>query len=206
MAIITTQNVKDYLRIETAAEDVLLAELILEAYGEVESYVGKSLATETATWYDDANTLRLGEGVVNLILRYAPIDPTSVVIKDAQGALVDATTYIVRLDRGLIMSYPQGGGSFIGGPYSTFDAGPYTITCTAGIGTSPTYTYRELPMIRRVLIDWTAMLYQQRTLGARTEKSAGTMVDYSEIDATTGLPVRIASVIRKLKGIVGGVF
>lgn len=198
--LVTPTDVVNYFRIQTTAEIVngLIAELINEAQGEIESNTNKCLTVESVTWYDDAQTLRIGEGVTNLILKYLPIDPTTVVVKDYLGVVVPATGYVVRLDKGLIMGLGQAG-QFAAGPWATFDNGPYTITCLAGWGTSPTYLTRQLPMIRRAIIDYVGYLFQQRDVGASALKAAGTTVTYV-IDQKTGLPDRVAHAIRKLRG------
>lgn len=201
--LVTALDITNYYRIQTTAEVVngLIADLIEQAQGEIESLTNKSLTIESVTWYDDASTLRIGESISNLILKYLPIDPTSVVVKDWQGTVVPASTYIVRLDKGLIMSVPGSGGSFFAGPLTLFDNGPYTIQCNAGWGTSSTYLTRELPMIRRAIIDYVGYLFQQRDVGAASLKAAGTTVTYT-LDPMTGLPDRVARAVRKLRGTV----
>lgn len=203
MTLPTVANVKDWLRIESTAEDALLAELLTQAEGEIEFACGKALEHRAVVWYDDATTQRIGEGVVNLILQQVPIDPATLVVKDCLGVTVDANSYVLRQDKGMICAYPVGQGSFIGGPFTTFDNGPYQIACEAGFDCSDTYAYVELPMIRRAIIAYVAYLYQQRTPGAKTERSAGTTVDYV-IDEKTGLPMFIARQVQKLRGIVYG--
>ena len=199
--LVTPQDIVNYYRIQTTAEVVngLLAELIVEAQGEIEYACGKSLTQEQVTWYDNAQTLRMGEAVTNLLLKYGPIDPTSVVVKDYLGVTVPAAGYTVRLDLGMLCGLPGGVGAFTAGPYATFSDGPYMIQCMAGFGTSPTYATRELPMLRRSIIDYVGYLFQQRDIGASALKADGTTVTYA-IDPVTGLPDRVARTIRKLRG------
>jgi hypothetical protein len=201
-ALVTPKDITDYYRIQTTAEVVngLIADLISEAQGEIEFNCGKSLTQENALWYDNAQSLRIGEGVVNLILKYVPIDPTTVVVKDYTGAVVPATAYVVRLDLRMICGLPTAGpGAFLTGPWTTFDNGPYTIQCVAGFATSPSYATRELPAIQRAIKDYVGFLFQQRDVGASSLKAAGTTVTYA-IDPITGLPDRVARAIRKLRG------
>ncbi len=199
--LVSVQDVINYYRIQTQAEVVngLLADLIIEAQAEIEFSVGKSLTQESVTWYDDASTLRLGEAVTNLMLKYLPINAASVVVTDFAGVVVDPKTYTVRLDKGLIMGLPVGQGAFTAGPWATFDRGPYTITCVAGFGTSPTYAARELPTIQRAVKDYVGFLFQQRDIGASTLKAAGTTLTY-QLDHVTSLPDRVARAIRNLRG------
>lgn len=201
-AIVLPSDITTYYRIQTTAEVVngLIAELIAEAQGEIEGNSGKSLTYRSVTWYDDATTLRIGEGVSNLILKYLPIDPATLVIKDYTGVVIPPATYLVRLDKGLVEGLPAAGpGAFFGGPWTLFNNGPYTLTCNAGWGTSPNYATIWLPLIRRAIIDYVGFLFQQRDIGASALKAAGTSVTYA-IDPITGLPDRVARAIRKLRG------
>lgn len=199
--IITPTDVTRYYRIETQAEVVngLLAELIAEAQGEIEASCGKALVTESVLWYDNAQTLRMGESVTNLILKYVPIDPATLVVKDVLGNVIPAAGYILRQDLGLICALPFSSGAFLAGPSTTFDNGPYTMTATAGFGTATNYATRWLPMIRRTVLDYVGYLFQQRDVGASSLKAAGTSVTYV-LDPLTGLPDRCARAIRKLRG------
>lgn len=199
--LVTPADIVSYYRIQTTAEVVngLIAELIAEAQGEIEFNTNKSLTVESVTWYDDATSLRMGESVTNLILKYLPIDPTTVIVKDYLGVVVPPASYVIRLDKGLIMGFGSQAGEFAAGPWAAFDNGPYTISCNAGWGTSPTYLTRQLPSIRRAIIDYVGYLFQQRDVGAAALKAAGTTVTYV-IDPITGLPDRVARAIRKLRG------
>lgn len=201
-ALVTVADIVAYYRIQTTAEVVngLIADLIAEAQAEIEFNCGKSLTQENAVWYDNAQSLRMGEGCVNLILKYVPIDPTTVVVKDYTGAVVPAVGYVVRLDLQQICGLPTAGpGAFLTGPWTAFNNGPYTITCVAGFATSPTYASRELPMIQRIVKQHVGYLFQQRDIGASALKAAGTTVTYT-IDKKTGLPDPVARGIRMLRG------
>lgn len=201
-ALVAPADIVAYYRIQTTAEIVngLIAELIAEAQGEIEGNSGKCLTIKAVTWYDDATTLRIGEGVSNLILKYVPVDPASIVVKNYIGVTIDPATYTVRLDKGLIAGLPANRpGAFFAGPWSLFNEGPYTITANAGWGTSPDYATIWLPLIRRAIIDYVGYLFQQRDVGASALKAAGTTVTYA-IDPITGLPDRVSRAIRKLRG------
>lgn len=200
--LVTPADITTYYRIQTTAEVVngLIAELIAEAQGEIEGNSGKCLTIKAVTWFDDATTLRMGEGVSNLILKYVPVDPASLVVKNYIGVTINPATYTVRLDKGLIAGLPANGpGAFFAGPWSLFNEGPYTISANAGWGTSPDYATIWLPLIRRAIIDYVGYLFQQRDVGASALKAAGTTVTYA-LDPLTGLPDRVARAIRKLRG------
>lgn len=202
--LVTVAKVKSYFRIETTAEDELLADLIVRAEAEIEVVVGYSLTRRAMTWRDDAETLRLWSAVTNLLLPGIPIDAATLAIVDADGDTVDDSTYEVRQDKGMVCARGFGFAGPLDGPTTVFDNGPYTMTFDAGFACSDTYATRELPFIQASVIDYVGMLYQQRTPGASTEGAAGTRVTY-EVDEATGLPKRIARALRKLRGVVYGV-
>lgn len=192
MAFATVQDVKDYFRIQTAAEDALLAQLLARARGEIESLVGKSLTSEEVEWRDDVRSARSWDPVTSLQLGYVPVDPASVEIADVAGAAIAGADFVVRQDLGQVVAVAG----------VVFANGPYVITADAGFEHSPTYATVEEPMINALVIDLVGFYYQQRTPGASSEASAGTRVDYGAIDPSCGLPTRVMKGIRKLKGVV----
>lgn len=201
--LVTVAKAKSYLRIETDAEDDLIADLIVRAEAEIEVVVGQSLTKREVVWIDDALTLRIPGAVVNLLLGSVPIDEETFVVTDGNGDVVDPDTYQIRQDIGQVCARGYGEASLGVGSLTLFGIGPYRMTCTAGFATGANYATRELPMIQASVIDYVGMLYQQRTPGASTEGASGTRVTY-EVDEATGLPKRIARALRKLRGIVYG--
>lgn len=185
--IVTRQMLVDYLRIQTTSENDVLDDIVERAIGDVETSIGKSVTEEDVTWYDDTKSQRLPGAVTALLLGYVPVG--TLVVKDADGATVDASSYTIRQDLGLIVAAAG----------VTFSNGPYTITGKAGFSHSATYDTREKPALQALIIDYAAFLYQQRTPGARVERAAGTAVEY-EIDDETGLPKRIARGCRRWRG------
>ncbi len=195
-AMPSSTDLMAYLRIQTKKEQALLADLLAEAVATIETNIGKSLTTEQVTWRDNAASALLWRPATSLFLGYTPIDESTVVVKDRDAAIVPASNYQIRQDLGQIVAL--GAVAPLGGMV-LFDNGPYTITCTAGYGTSAVYVARWLPMIKMVVLDFAAMLYQQRTPGARAERAAGSVVDY-EVDEATGWPKRLARQVGKLRG------
>lgn len=189
MGLPTTSDIKRYLRIENDAEDNLIKDLIEEAIGLIETSTGKSLTSEDVIWIDDAVSGRSYGYPTALMIKKWPVDVSTIVVKGASGDVVAATNYTI--DGQII----RGTSDF------AFDDGPYTITAKAGYAASPSYQKRELPVIRMLVIDVTAFLFQQRTPGALGEGSSGASVNYS-IDPETGLPDRIAKRLRKMRGII----
>jgi hypothetical protein len=175
--------------------------MLAMAQAEIEGAVGIPLATRAVTWYDDAKNYRLWESTRNLIIPYGRyIDPATVVVTDYQGNVVPAAQYVVRTDVGLIKSVP--GLSFAVGFATAFPVTPYKMTATAGFGTSPDYATVELPQINNLVLEFAAFLFQQRTPGAVTERSAGSAVTYEMDKEMAGLPSIVARGIRRLRGVV----
>lgn len=197
MAIAGTQDVKDYFRIETTAEDTLIATLVARAKAEIEGLVGKPLTEEDIDWRDDMMTHRLGETPTSIILKYTPIKTSDLVVRDVDGNVVPVADYRIRQDLGLI----QGLDGVL------FPSGPYRITGKGGLQHA-TQAARVEHMINATIIDLVGFYLQQRTPGASSENAANTGtsfvygIDYGGMDAQTGLPKRVMKGIRKLRAIV----
>jgi hypothetical protein len=89
VALPTSTDLKTYLRIETNAENALLAALVARAQAMVEGWIDCPITAESQTAVDRAESL--DEPVTSLIFPRRPI--ASVSITDSEGATVDATTY-----------------------------------------------------------------------------------------------------------------
>lgn len=197
MTLVAKQGVKDYFRITTTAEDTLIDTLIERAKAKIELLSGKPITEETIAWKDDAKSLRTHENPTALILKYVPVKTSDLVVTDRDGtALVVGTDYTVRQDLGLIVAEPG----------ISFGNGPYTISGKAGLQHSAAYATRWEPFVNQVITDLVGFWLQQRTPGASSESAGGTSVgfvygiDYGGMDAVTGLPKRILSDIRVIRG------
>lgn len=101
---VTTAEAKDYLRIDTADDDTLIAELITAARIYVECYTGRQLVTATWDYFQDRFT-----DVIRLPLTHVA-SITSVKYLDTantQQTLVDGTDYTTDINalRSRIMPY-----------------------------------------------------------------------------------------------------
>lgn len=174
-------DLKAYLRIESSAEDALLAALLVRASAMVEAWIDTPIGTEEQTAVDRAESL--ARVVVSLVFPRRPCAVTSVT--SAAGVVVPATTYTVDGTSGVI--YANRGESF--------PAGPYTIVADVGLAVRADYARIE-PLIAVVVLDLAADLYQRRTPGATTETSAGTTVQW---DASRETVARVLKTLRVLK-------
>lgn len=181
MALPTVGELKAYLRIESTAEDTLLAALMLRAKAMLEQWIDVPLVAESQSALDRAEATAVP--VTSLVFPRRPFTVTSVV--DSEGVTVPAADYYVDGKTGII--YGKTGVTF---PY-----GPYTITATCGLTLRSDYVRLE-PLLSEAILDLAADLYQRRTPGAATETAAGTSITW---DASRETVARIMKTLRLLR-------
>lgn len=188
MALPTASDLKTYLRIETTAEDALLAALVARGRAMLEQWIDTPLVAETQSAIDRADSLP-GTGyvgarpVTSLIFPRRPITVTTVADRD--GVTVPASDYWVDGGAGMIYANPD----------IVFPNGPYTITATVGLTLRQDYARLE-PLLAEAILDLAADLYQRRTPGAAQETAAGTTVHW---DASRETIARVMKTLRLLK-------
>ena len=82
--IVTTQNVKDFVRIDTSADDTITDRMIVAARTWCENYIGKDIVAKNRTFY-------LQEVDGRFTLPFAPI--ASITTVTSKGTAVDYDTY-----------------------------------------------------------------------------------------------------------------
>jgi len=182
VALPTVANLKDYLRIETNAENTLLEALLARATAQLELWIDCPITAVTQTYIDrcenDADI-----PVTPITFPRRPISVTS--IADVDSVTVPATEYWVDGQAGII--YSNVGYSF---------SNPrYTVTALCGLSLSQHYTSWE-PMISQCILDLAADLYQKRTPNASSETSAATTISW---DVSRDTAARVLKVILGLK-------
>lgn len=178
MALPTTADLKSYLRIESNAENALLAALLVRAQAMLEGWIDCPITAEAQTAVDRAESL--DEPVYSLVFPRRPIG--SVSITDAEGTTVPAAGYTVTATSGMIYAKPG---------YS-FNDGPYTITAQVGLSLRADYARIE-PLLAEIILDLAADLYQRRTPGAATERAGDTTVTW---DASRETVARVMKSLR----------
>lgn len=181
MALPTATDLKTYLRIETTAEDTLLAALVARAKAMLEGWIDCPLTAESQTAVDRGETL--DAPLLSLVFPRRPIG--SVAIVDADGATVDATTYTVDARSGICYANPG----------VTFPYAPYTITCQVGLSLRADYARIE-PLLSEMILDLAADLYQRRTPGAGSEKAGDTTIAW---DTSRETVARVTKSLRLLR-------
>jgi hypothetical protein len=186
MAWPTSQDLKDYLRIQTTAEDSVIDDLNSAAIAAIVGYVDRQIDAAEMVMEDRAETLNAYSAVRRLCTTDWPVsmDPVPV-ITDREGATVDPTTYswlpiigLVRANRGIY-----------------FASGPYEITATVGQVFVPDFALRVQPLLRRAVLDLGAVFYQQRNANASQESEAGVSASWHKDE----IPPRICAMIANLR-------
>jgi len=180
VALPSVADLKSYLRIESTAEDTLLAALMARAKAMLEGWIDVPITAETQTAIDRADALDVP--VTSLVFPRRPCTITSVV--DTDGVTVAAADYWV-----------DGTSSVIYGKDVSFPYGPYTITASVGLSLRADYARIE-PLISEAIIDLAADLYQRRTPGAASETAAGTTISW---DVSRETVARIMKTLRTLR-------
>ena len=188
MALPTVSNLKDYLRIETTAEDTLLQALLDRAKAQLEVWIDTPITAASVTAVDRADVIS-GQVATSLIFPQRPI-ASSITVVDSEGTTVAAAEYTVNTASGVI--YANDGYSF---PY-----GPYTITASTGLSLRGDYARIE-PMLSQCIIDLAADLYQKRTPNAASESAAGTSITW---DVSRDTAARVLKTLRAFKLAVAG--
>lgn len=182
MALPTVSDLKDYLRIESNAENTLLAALLGRAQAQVELWIDCPITAVSQTYIDTCNN-DADHPVVSLIFPRRPISNVSIV--DVDGVTVPTNQYWVMESSGVIYSEAT----------FSFSNPRYTITADCGLSLSQHYTLWE-PVISQCILDLAADLYQKRTPNAASETSASTTITW---DVSREVAARVLKVLRGLK-------
>lgn len=188
MALPTVTELKAYLRIESNAENTLLAALLTRAQSQLEAWIDTPITAVSQSAIDRADTIS-GQVATSLIYPKRPIGASPTIV-DSEGVTVASTEYWVDQNAGMI--YAKEGYSF---PY-----GPYTITVPVGLSLRGDYAQIE-PVLAQCIIDLAADLYQKRTPNAANETAAGTSITW---DVSRDTAARVLKVLRTFKLAVAG--
>lgn len=158
MALPTTEDAKKYLRVEHADEDIIVAQLLARSKATVETFVGYPLIAVAQTYVDYNGMYPSGAqwfggyygDLFELPGPYA-LSPAPVVT-DANGVVIDATTYYLDNRAGKIRAKAGG----------YFGMRPYTVVATIGLSAHPDYLSRLEPIAALAVLDLVAHLYQNR--------------------------------------------
>lgn len=163
MALPVVQDLKDYLRIETTAEDDRIDALLVQAENMVETWLQRPMTALAVAYVDECE----GSGeylITKLIYPVFPIASTpAVTVVDGDGNTVAATEYRVDRRTGILR----------GTAGVTFSTPPYTITATAGLSAASDYATRIEPVLNRAILDVASDLYHRTNPNALQESAGG---------------------------------
>lgn len=182
MALPTVSDLKALNRIETDAEDSLLAAMLARSTAMLEGWIDTPITATTQTAVDRAEYM--DRAPTSLIFPRRPIG-TTVTVVDADGVTVSSGSYTVDQPAGMVWARKP----------VTFYNGPYTLTTTVGLSNWPHYASLE-PLISAAILDLASDLYQRRTPGAQTENGAGTSITW---DVSRETVARVLKTLRLLK-------
>ena len=186
MSLPALQDLKDYLRVETTAEDMPLSGMLARAGALARRVLARPIEATPMTYtIDDRRQSALAlnrlsaEPVYRTFLRIpdAPIAASpAVTITDVDGVVRDpADEYRVDLTTGLV----RGINGFC---FSRF---PYTVTATVGLQNRSDYDTVVEPALSQAILDIAADFYWRRNPAATDEMTGRAMgVRYGRSDET----------------------
>lgn len=185
MSLPTLQDLKGYLRIETAAEDSVITDLLSQALAWAESEIGRPITAEQRTFAAQVALAYDGYATA-FILPVYPVADTGLAITDQWGTVVDANDYSIDRATGRITAVAD----------FAFDDGPHEITATVGLSAHPNYATKYEPRMRALILGLASILYHQRNPKASSESESGTSVSY---DTSRGLPEHLQAIVNGLR-------
>lgn len=171
--VVSLDDCTRYLRLDSTAENDLVADLLARAWALLPSLVNRPIAaTPMTVVIDDPRASAWDvpglavEGRPLRALRFpaTPLDPTTVTITDREGLAWASTAFRVRADIGLLTAVV---------PDQAFDRFPYTIAATAGLATRDDYLSAVAPVLAMAVIDLVSDWYQRRNPEATVEAAGG---------------------------------
>lgn len=167
MALPTLQNLKDYLRVETTAEDTALTAMLARVTGLVEQYLGRPITARAVSVTDYG---RPGCAVTKLLGRVCPVATgEAITMTDTDGTVLDSDTYSVDAETAVFRAEP---GESFGNP-------PYTLAFTAGLSARSDYATVVEPAISQAILDLAADLWRRRVGNVSQASSVGDSESYT---------------------------
>jgi uncharacterized phiE125 gp8 family phage protein len=190
VALPTVAELKAYLRVEQAAEDTVITDLLSSALAWAESLIGRPIVAEARTFTAQVAYLFDGFATAFLLPVY-PIAGTGTVVTDSFGTVVDAADYAVDRASGRLTAVDD----FV------FDEGPHVITATVGLSAHPSYATKYEPRVRALVMGLASILYHRRNPGAVSESESGSSVSYGGEGSTyaVGVPTHLQSIVNGLR-------
>lgn len=195
MALPTLADAKNYLRIQSTAEDAMLTTWLAMAVAAVTVELGRPITTVTAQeWEDRVENNAMFKSVTHLVIppENSPFDPTTLAIEDTDAVTLSSTTDYYAAVSGLE-------GVIRARPGITFANGPYTLTANVGLATRSDYTTVVEPVLSMAILDTVADWYQRRNPNATSESTGGGVS--TSYAVTQGLSARAKALLAPYKAL-----
>jgi hypothetical protein len=175
-------ELKALLRVDTDAEDVLLADLVEQATAAVQALLDRPITAASQTFYDvDAR-----EGAQTLRVPTTPCVRSGAgmpVVTDVDGTAI--TGFRVNPRTGVL--------TVTADSTADFGNGPFTIVATVGLSARSDYATAVEPVLARAILDLASDWYQRRNAGATMEgEGGGVLTQYAQ---NLGIPPRIKDTV-----------
>ena len=186
MALPFADEIKAYLRVTTSVEDDLFEELSLSARAWIRAYYAVPLEAQNRSfaglWPRIGNQR---EPNTRLVVPIRPCGTTGT-LTDAEGATVDATTYVIDARSGRIEAKRS----------KYFSLPPYDLAITVGWDQHPAYADEVEPILRQAILWAASTYYRNRNVAAIYEQSGGQVsITYTDKE----IPPLLRSLMKGLK-------
>jgi hypothetical protein len=186
MALPTVAEVKNYLRIQTSAQDSVVTDLLASAKSWAESLIGRRItATSQVMGTLWAGREPFWQSII--YLPFFPVNATGLVLTDADGETVPADTYTVDGDAGKLTAVPP----------DWFSNPPYEATADVGLSAGSEYAGKE-PELRGLIMGLAAILYHQSNPNASSDsEGGGVSVSYQTANP---IPPHLNTIVMSFRG------
>lgn len=189
MALPTVQDVKDYLRIEHTAEDVMLAGWLAQAVALIEAEIGRPIEYLNKTWVLECDPSHVSAS--RIFVPQYPVAIANSAASTADLTLTDADGTVLVEDTDYRLDIRTGQITGIDG--YRFTRWPYTIVADVGLEAFPEYAARIEPAMSAAILDAVADRYQRRDPAAVQEAAGGGVT--TMYGAAVGLPQRVKDAV-----------
>lgn len=201
MPLPVVQDLKNYLRVQTTAEDAALAGILAAACAMAQAYLDRPITAAARTYVvEDPRGSSFGASRLSssssrtafLRIPDTPVDiAATITITDRTGLVLEATTYRVDGATGAVRS----GGTSTLYAGDGFGAYPFTIVATTGLAVLEDYALLIEPAISQAILDIAADVYQRRNPAASGESDgAGGSVQYAH-SGVNNIPARAMALL-----------
>lgn len=191
----TVDDCKSYLRIQTNAEDALVAQLLARAQLLIEGLLGYALTAVSRPHVNYEEVDNHGQRpAITLPGPFKTAVPAPIVT-DVDGTVVDATTYTLDV-RGM---------RILAKPGVLFPRRPYSVVADIGLSAHPDYAAKLEGEISNAIIDQVAHLYFNRNPAISSESDEAGAVKVLSDGGQQLIPGRVYDAVNLMPGRNAGI-